>query len=191
MSLDNNPLLAESVMRSIELPTLPEEPIYLSEADFRRTWFPVFMNYFAGTEDGQIQLWMMHVSGSWYKEVHVVENIRDPRNTYLFTVPAVFARNENLYTEMKEEDIDIEKILTLADLNNQNFPGSGDNLIKENITDKVKPTTPSMVETEQWRKIYEYYEVDAPFLHTDEARKARGETGSSVQEEVVGFDDDF
>lgn len=191
MSIQDNPLMMESVMRSITLPTLPETPVYVVESEFRRTWLPVFLNYFAGTENGVVQLWMMHVTGCWYKEVKVVEDIRRPDETYLFTVPAMFSRTDNLYEGIAEEDVNIEHILALADLNNQNFPGSGDSLIKDNITDKVKQPTPSLVEQEQWRKIYEYYEIDAPFLHTEEAKRSRGETSSKTSEDVVGFDDDF
>lgn len=181
--------LYNAMIRTITPPEIPDEPVYLAEPVFRKTWFPMFMHYFAGTEEGPAMFWATNVAGNFYKEVHVVENMNNPENTILFTVPPLMSRDDVFNTQ----DIDISGVLALADLNNQVYPGSGGSLIEKNITSQVKQPTRSLSEVEQWRKIYEFYEVDAPFLHTEEAKQAKIAQGIIPKDAdvVEGFDDDF
>lgn len=182
-----NPI-REAIINSIELPEINDERVYLSEAEFRNKWLNVFIGYFIGDSNAPINRWIDTVSGNHYKEVHVVSNIHNPEETLQFIVPPIFSRDENIYN-VNEDDMDVNTVLNMANLNNKNFPGSGNTLIEQGIIAKIKDTTPSMVETERWRAIYEYYNIEAPFV-TDKPRGVSNASNSQTSE-VVGFDDDF
>ena len=51
----------------LQIPDLPDSPIYLAEHVFAKTWLPVFLSYFAGEDPGLITAWATNVAGNYYK----------------------------------------------------------------------------------------------------------------------------
>lgn len=187
--------LYQAMIKSITLPKLPEEKVYFPEPVFRKTWMPMFLHYFAGHQDGVVTYWAHNVAGNYYQEVHVVSDMDNPEETVQFVVPPLVSRDNEVFTE--GGDIPFDVILKHVELNNQVFPGSGDNLLHEHVGKRIKRESPKSIRNEEmWRKIYMYYEIDAPFLHTPEARAQAAKEGISLPtavvdtNEVEGFDDD-
>lgn len=176
-----------SMMRQLAIPPLPEEPVYLSESKFAKTWLPMFLRYFAGLEGGVVSMWATNVAGNFYKEVHIVQNENKPEDI-LFTVPGLLTNNQNIYSE--EVTSQISLILASASKHNDVFPGSGDSYILNNLVNTVAPEQPKASEEEAWRKIYLYYNIDAPFV-SGKPKSGSDESRENLQSKIEGFDDDF
>lgn len=175
------------MLRKLALPPLPDDPVYLSEDKFSKTWLPMFVRYFAGHEGGVVSMWATNVAGNFYQEVHVVQNEKNPKEI-LFTVPGLLTNNQNIYSE----DIisQIPFILASASKHNDVLPGSGDNYILNNLVDSAAPAQAKATEEEAWRKIYKYYGIDAPFV-SDKPHTNAAEEREKLQSLIEGFDDDF
>lgn len=177
--------MKEALIRQIQLQPLPDDPVYLSESKFSKTWLPMFLNYFAGRDGGVVSMWATNVAGNFYRAVHVVQNENHPGEV-LFTVPPLMNYGHKLYSDELVEQIPL--IMASASKHNSIMPGSGDTYIINNLVQKVAPSQVKSDEEEAWKKIYRYYEIDAPFLN-DNNPKASGR--EQVESLIEGFDDDF
>lgn len=180
---DNN--MKESILRRIQLQPLPNDPAYISEAKFSKTWLPMFLNYFAGRDGGVVAMWATNVAGNFYRPVHVVQNENNPGDI-LFTVPALMNYDHKVYSDELVDQIPL--IMASAAKHNSIMPGSGDTYIINNLVQKTAPSQVKSEEEEAWKKIYRYYDIDAPFLNETNNRTSGREHVESL---IEGFDDDF
>lgn len=176
----------EALLRSIRLPELPKDRVYLEEHKFRKTWFPMFMRYFAGHEDGIVAAWATNVAGNFFREVYVVSDINNPDDTVLFVVPALMDRSSDLYPD--EVSGRVHDLVNQAALNEKAFPGAGAKLLEKGMINTLNPKRNDPSEKKAWQFIYDFYGVDAPFLND----KASGSSGSSnANLAVEDYDDDL
>lgn len=177
--------IRESLIRQIQLPPLPDTVVYLSEAKFRKTWLPMFLNYFAGTDGGVVSMWATNVAGNFYRPVHVVQNENSP-GELLFTVPPLMNYEHKVYSDDTVAQIPL--IMASASKHNSVMPGSGDTYIINNLVQKAAPSQTKSDEEDAWKKIYRYYDIDAPFMNV----KVSDTSGREQIESLIeGFDDDF
>lgn len=161
-----------------------DEKRYLDESTFKHRWMPLFLRFFAGLEEGDVTYWVEQVSGNWYQEVHIVEDLNRPEETFLFTVPAFMSRQRDVIPP----DLNISELLAVAKVQSEHYPGAGEQLIMDEVFSRIPKPTLDIAEVEQWKKIYAYYELEAPFNQND---KAEISSKPVVNEEVIGFDDDI
>lgn len=181
-----HPELVKTMERRLELKPVAEDKVYLSESKFRKTWMPMFLSYFAGQEGGLVAAWATNVAGNYYREVHVVANEDKPGNV-LFVVPGLFNNRHQIYSDDLIEII--PQVVATAIKHNDVVPGSGDTYLLNSLVDKAAPPQIKSQEEEQWKKIYKYYGIDAPFLH--DATKNASLERAKTEELLEGFDDDF
>lgn len=180
-------LLHESLMATIEVPKLPENKVYLDERKFHDAWLPLFLSYFAGKDEGAINEWHVRVAGSPYQKVSVCTDTSRPEETTVFVVPPLLDNDFDIISS--EAQSQVATIFEKAELNNKNFPGSGDSYIT-GLIGKVVDMPKSNANEEAWKKIYRYYNIDAPFLHENTETKTQS-TNKQLNELVEDWDDDF
>lgn len=179
----------DALQAMIKLPKFEEEKIYLEEHVFRKTWFPVFMRYFAHHEEGIVAMWAVNVAQGYYNKVYVVSDINNPEQTIQFVVPPLLSRAGEVYNEQIASRI--SDIIATANLSNESFPGSGDNLLDDSLVKQINPPIGYPEEEEMWKKIYKYYDVDAEFLHKENKNQKTTNTSSTFSESEIEYDEDF
>ena len=91
----------------------------IEETKFAKTWFPMFINYFAGKEAGIAAAWATNVAGNFYKDVYVVDNVDNPQKIH-FVVPSLFTRDNAVLPDHITQNLGI--ILAQANAQENVFP---------------------------------------------------------------------
>lgn len=181
-------LMKEDIERLTSLPDLRPPPPTVSEDEFRNVWLPVLLDFYQKGEDARVDMWISQVSQTAYNEVHVLDN-NDPQKV-LFVVPAILNRDIKLFDEDTAKSL--SSIFEYAKLNNQNFPGSGNQLIEDKVISKVNiPDNEARKGRQGWIKILNYYGIETDAKHEDTEQSKTSKRIKPNDLVVSDYDDEF
>lgn len=174
-----------AIKGALSISNIEQEPVYITEERLvREHWVDLIVSHLRG-EEVPIALWVSHVALNPYQEVTVVDSLHS-KNT-LFTIPALFDRDYELYPENVIDNIG-NLVNEVASKNNI-VPNSGNGILVDNLVKTVTPPKPISASTNKWRPFLDHYEVKLDGVNAEPENKKTDELTLRVVE--GDMDDDF
>lgn len=134
-------------------------------AVFSKSFFPMFVEYFVGKQEPNLNFWFSATGTSGYQYVDVIDN----KGEVVFAVPPLF--DYNTTESFNRSSLNPAEHMALVQIKDRNMPGSGNghaNAFFEEVVTQEKEDPKDIREFfNAWVTVFQYYGYTAKNASTD------------------------